>query len=278
MRGCYKIIETRYLWSLSRLMLGWHLIVTIITSSVLQPIDLSTSPYDQRTVVSLSSDSSSLTTRPHTRFHEMTASARVPHCDCRTWSNRTCLVISAVPRSINLTNSIGKYHNSSWEFDIQLRLRRVRHGPPPPPPIKNTGWIYTDTLARCRCNYNKANLRDLIVATGLVILLKLDSNHRFFSLCDLDIWLMTSKNYRAPLLHYNKLCASSQTPRWIRTGVTVRKRSIPVKIDDLLPRVTLKFDGWPWKIMGNHFYVTLSFVHHFKAIGEFKLMLQSGNI
>ena len=87
-------------------------------------------PYDQRTVVSLSSDSSSLTTRPHTRFHEMTASAWVPHCDCRTWSNRTCLVISAVPRSINLTNSIGKYHNSSWEFDSQLRLRRVRHGPP----------------------------------------------------------------------------------------------------------------------------------------------------
>ena len=28
---------------------------------------------------------------------------------------------------------------------------------------------------------NKANLRDLIAATGLVILLKLDSNSRFFS-------------------------------------------------------------------------------------------------
>ena len=34
---------------------------------------------------------------------------------------------------------------------------------------------------------NKANLRDLIVATGLVILLILDSNHRFFSPCDLQI-------------------------------------------------------------------------------------------
>ena len=32
---------------------------------------------------------------------------------------------------------------------------------------------------------NKANLRDLIAATGLVILLKLDSNRRFFSPCDL---------------------------------------------------------------------------------------------
>ena len=70
---------------------------------------------------------------------------------------------------------------------------------------------------------NKANLRDLIAATGLIILLKLDSNHRFFSPCDLEIWWMTSKNYRAPLLHYIKLFASSQTPRWIKTGVTVRK-------------------------------------------------------
>ena len=40
---------------------------------------------------------------------------------------------------------------------------------------------------------NKANLRDLIAATGLVILLKLDSNHRFFSPCDLEIWWMTQK-------------------------------------------------------------------------------------
>ena len=70
---------------------------------------------------------------------------------------------------------------------------------------------------------NKANLRDLIAATGLVILLKLDLNHRFFS------------------------------------------------------RVTLRFDGWPQKTIGHLFYATLSFVHHFLAIGEFKLELQSGN-
>ena len=56
---------------------------------------------------------------------------------------------------------------------------------------------------------NKANLRDLIAATSLIILLKLDSNRRFFSPFDLEIWWMTSKNYRAPLLHYIKLCASS---------------------------------------------------------------------
>ena len=88
---------------------------------------------------------------------------------------------------------------------------------------------------------------------------------------------MTSKNYRATILHYIKLCASSKTLRWIRTGVTVRKRSIRVKITKFLSRVTLKFDGWPWKTIRHRFCATWSFVHHFKAIGEFKLELQSGN-
>ena len=98
-----------------------------------------------------------------------------------------------------------------------------------------------------------------------------------FQPCDLEIWLMTSKKYRAPLLHYIKLCASSQTPRWIRTAVAVRKRSIRVKISDFLPRVTLKFNGWAWKTIGILFYATLSFVHHLKAIGDFKLKLQPRN-
>ena len=95
--------------------------------------------------------------------------------------------------------------------------------------------------------WNKANLRDLIAATGLVILLKFDPIHRFFSLCDLEIWCMTLKNNRAPLLYYIRLCVSFQIHRWIQTEVTVRKRSIRVKIGDFLSCVTLKFDGWPWK-------------------------------
>ena len=56
---------------------------------------------------------------------------------------------------------------------------------------------------------------------------------------------------RAPLLGYIKLCASFQSHRWIQTGVTVRKRSIRVKMGDFLSRVTLKFDGWPWKTIGH---------------------------
>ena len=57
----------------------------------------------------------------------------------------------------------------------------------------------------------------------------------------------------------------------------VRKRPIWVKIGDVLSRVTFKFDRWPWKTIGHLFFAVSSFVHHFIAIGEFKLELQSGN-
>ena len=70
---------------------------------------------------------------------------------------------------------------------------------------------------------NKTNLRDLIAATGLVILVQLDSNRRFFAL------------------------------------------------------VTLKFDGWPRKIIRHISYTTSSFVYHFISISKFKLELESGN-
>ena len=58
----------------------------------------------------------------------------------------------------------------------------------------------------------------------------------------------------------------------------IPKRPIWVKISDVLSRVTLKFDGWPWKTIGHLFYATSSSMHHFIAIGEFKLELQSGNV
>ena len=100
---------------------------------------------------------------------------------------------------------------------------------------------------------------------------------RFLEPCDLEIWRMTFKNNRAPLLYYYKLCAAFRTHWWIQTGVTVRKRPIWVKYDNFFTRVTLKFDGWPSETIGHLFYATSSFVQHFIAIGEFKLELQSGN-
>ena len=88
---------------------------------------------------------------------------------------------------------------------------------------------------------------------------------------------MTLVNNRAPLLYFIKLCASFQNHGWIQSGVTVRKRSNQVKISSFLSHVTLKFEGWPWKTIGHLFYLTSSFVHHFIAISEYKLELQSGN-
>ena len=88
---------------------------------------------------------------------------------------------------------------------------------------------------------------------------------------------MTLKNNRAPLLCYFKLCASFRTHWWIQIRVTVRKRPIWVKFNNFYSRVTLQFDGWPWKTKGHLPYATSSFVYHFVAIGEFKLEIQSGN-
>ena len=100
---------------------------------------------------------------------------------------------------------------------------------------------------------------------------------KFFVPCDLEIWGMTLKNNRAPLLCCYKLYASFHSHQWIQTRVTVRKCPIWVKINVFWSRVTLKFDRWPWKTIGPLFYATASFVHHFVAIDEFKLKLQSGN-
>ena len=114
------------------------------------------------------------------------------------------------------------------------------------------------------CCINKANLRDLIAATGLVILLKVDPNHRIFSPCDLEIsWIILEQGKSEGF-------ESCDWP-------IVRKRRIWVKIGDVLYRVTLKFDGWPWKTIGHLSFAFSSFVQHFIAIGEFKLELQSGN-
>ena len=197
--------------------------------------------------------------------------------------------------------------------------------------IHNGAALYMNIKQKYVTVMNKANLRVLIAATGLVILLKFDPNRRFFSPCDPEIRCMTSKNYRAPLLYYIKLgvsfqihrwiqtevtlrkrsirveignflslvtlkiwwmtlandrapllyyiklCASFQIHRWIETEVTVQKRSIWVKIGNFLSRVTLKFDGCPWKTIGHLFYVASRLVHHFTTISEFKLELQSGN-
>ena len=84
----------------------------------------------------------------------------------------------------------------------------------------------------------------------------------------------TKNPWRANLLCYFKLCASFRSNWWIKTGVTVRKRPIWVKIGDFFVRVTLKFDGWPWETIGHLFHATSSFMHHFVAICSCKVMVR----
>ena len=64
---------------------------------------------------------------------------------------------------------------------------------------------------------------------------------RFLEPCDLEIWRMTLKNNRAPLLSNIKLYASFHHHMWIQTGVTVRKR-----LSWVVTSVTLTFDLWSW--------------------------------
>ena len=64
---------------------------------------------------------------------------------------------------------------------------------------------------------------------------------RFLEPGDLEIWRMTLKNNRAPLLSNIKIYASFHHHMPIQTGVTVRKR-----LSWVVTSVTLTFDLWPW--------------------------------
>ena len=64
---------------------------------------------------------------------------------------------------------------------------------------------------------------------------------RFLEPCDLEIWRMTFKNNRAPLLSIIKLYALFHCHMWIQTGVRVWKR-----LSWVLTFVTVTFDLWPW--------------------------------
>ena len=156
---------------------------------------------------------------------------------------------------------------------------------------------------------NKANLRDLIAATGLVIsnwiqtvnfsarvTLEFDLwprktiGHFFYTMssfvqafCDWPSNLTQiglDSSIFQPVLPWNLMDDPKQGKSEGFESCDrpiIRKRPIWVKIGDVLSRVTLKFDGWPWKTIGHLSFAVSSFVQHFIAIGEFKLELLSGN-
>ena len=146
------------------------------------------------------------------------------------------------------------------------------HQPPHPPKKKNIGHLFYTTSSFVH-HFKSISEFKLELQSGNV---QFGSNWQFFEPCDLAIWHMTLKSNRAHLLCYFKLCASFRSHWWVQTGVAVRNCLIWVKIDDFFSRVTLQFEGWPSRTIGHIFYATSSFVHHFVAIDEFKLELQSG--
>ena len=77
---------------------------------------------------------------------------------------------------------------------------------------------------------------------------------------DLEIWQMTLKNNRAPLLTYFTLCASFHSHWWIQIEVTVWNSPIWIKTGDFLSHVTLKFDGWSRRTIGHLSYATLCII------------------
>ena len=144
-------------------------------------------------------------------------------------------------------------------------LRTLSHAVP----LEGINWLFVWiawTQKVCFLDHimkQQANLGNSIAMTSLVILLKLGSNW-FLSPCDHEIWWMTLKSNRAPLLYYVNLCASFQIHRWIQTGVTVRKLSIRVKI--VIFFVPCDLEIW-WMTLKNHrasllYYVKLCASFH----------------
>ena len=139
-------------------------------------------------------------------------------------------------------------------------------------------YVKLQTNVRIINPINKANLRDLIAATGLVILLKLDSNPQLISPCDLlkfDEWPRKTIRHlfyaTSSFVHHFKYISV------LKLELQSGNSQLGSKFVIFLSCVTLKFDGWPWKTIEHLFYSTGSFVQHCKAIGILKLQLQSGN-
>ena len=75
------------------------------------------------------------------------------------------------------------------------------------------------------------------------------SKSQFFVPCDLEIWRVTLKNNRAPLLCYFKICASFFAMGELNWGYSPETPNLGQN-QPFFSRMTLKFDGWSWKTIG----------------------------
>ena len=149
--------------------------------------------------------------------------------------------------------------------------------------VINFNWIFKLIQYDMNNYINKENPRDLIAATGLLILRELDSNIDFSARVNLKFgglpWKITGQLF----ILYQTLCINAQL-ELVSWDAQLGSKSVIFGLETLnsgiiwpfFSHVTLKFDGWPWKTTG-HIYVASIVVHYFIAISEFKLKLQSGN-
>ena len=125
---------------------------------------------------------------------------------------------------------------------------------------------YIQLYVSATLKHNKANLKDLKAATGLEIVHNLDSNRQFSAFVTLKFDGWPRKIIGHPL-YYIKISYWSYSPETLNSGKNWWILLVlPWNLTDDVE-----------KRKGHLFYTTLSFVHHFKAIRQFKLELQSGN-
>ena len=94
-------------------------------------------------------------------------------------------------------------------------------------------WPQQNSWCRCTCILIRWNSRNMYI-----------NGSWYFGLCDLEIWWMTSRNNRAPLLCLCKLYALLCSHLWNQAGVTVQKYPNWYTLFLLTP-VTLTFHLWP---------------------------------
>ena len=155
--------------------------------------------------------------------------------------------------------------NSNWSNSPETpNLGQIRH------------FLEPCDLETWRMTLNKANLRDLIAATGLVISNWIQIvNFSARVTAKFDGWPCKTIGH----LFY---ATSSFVHHFVPTGEF--KLGLQSRNAQFGSNLTIFKAVRPWNLTddlakqkGHLFYATSSFVHHFLPIGEFKLELQSGN-
>ena len=125
--------------------------------------------------------------------------------------------------------------------------------------------------------------------------------HRFEAICEFKLELQSGNTQFGSKLVISLCCVTLKFDRWpwktighlsyaassfVHYFIAITEFKLELQSGNsqfgskstiFFSRVTLKFDGWPWKTIGHLSQATSSFVHHFIIICEFKLELWSGN-